>query len=68
MENRDTAQGRFDQLPDVLTPTEARSFLRKGRNKIYEMLEDGTIRSVRTGQRYLIPKAALRDYLGGNPE
>lgn len=54
---------RFDDLPDVLTPGEVQSFLRLGRNATYDLLKDGTLRSVRLGQKYLIPRQAVRDLL-----
>jgi excisionase family DNA binding protein len=54
---------RFDDLPEVMTPKEARVFLRLGRNAIYAALQGGKIRSVRVGQKFLIPKAALREFL-----
>ena len=41
------------------------NFLRIGRDAIYKALQDGTIRSVRLGQKFIIPKPALRDFLGG---
>jgi excisionase family DNA binding protein len=59
---------RFDDLPDVLTPREVQSFLRLGRNATYAALQDGTIRCVRVGQKFLVPKTALRDFLDGNVE
>jgi excisionase family DNA binding protein len=54
---------RFDDLPDVLTPAEVQSFLRLGRNATYDLLRAGTIRSVRLGQKYLIPLQAVRELL-----
>ena len=59
---------RYDDLPDVLTPKEAQAFLRLGRNAIYAALQDGKIRSVRVGQKFLIPKAALREFLDRDAE
>lgn len=59
---------RYDELPDVLTPRGAQAFLRLGRNAIYAALQDGRIRSVRLGQKFLIPKAALREFLGRDAE
>ena len=59
---------RYDDLPDVLTPKEARTFLRLGRNAIYAALQDGKIRSVRVGQKFLTPKAALREFLERDAE
>lgn len=58
----------YDQLPDVLTPKEAQAFLRLGRNATYAALQDGRIRSVRVGQKFLIPKAALREFLDRGAE
>ena len=59
---------RYDQLPDVLTPKEVQAFLRLGRNAIYAALQDGRIRSVRLGQKFLIPKAALREFVDRDAE
>jgi excisionase family DNA binding protein len=58
----------YDQLPDILTPKEAQAFLRLGRNAIYAALKGGKIRSVRVGQKFLIPKAALREFLDRDAE
>ena len=59
---------RYDKLPDVLTPKEAQAFLRLGRNATYTALQDGRIRSIRHGQKFLIPKAALREFLDRDAE
>ena len=59
---------RYDELPDVLTPREVQGFLRLGRNATYAALQDGRIRSVRLGQKFLIPKAALREFLDRDAE
>lgn len=63
----DTIQGRprFADLPDILTPTELRAFLPIGRNAVYDALRSGAIKSIRLGQKLLIPKAAVREFLGG---
>lgn len=54
----------YDELPEVLTPQLLMKYLPIGRNAIYEALKAKVIRSVRVGQRYLIPKDALREFLG----
>jgi excisionase family DNA binding protein len=59
---------RYEDLPDVLTPKEAQIFLRLGRNAVYAALQDGKIRSTRVGQKFLIPKTALRDFLDRGAE
>jgi excisionase family DNA binding protein len=58
----------FDELPDVLTPNDLIAFLPIGRNGVYEALKRHEIKSVRVGQKLLITKAALREFLGGNVE
>jgi excisionase family DNA binding protein len=59
---------RYDDLPEVLTPKEVQAFLRLGRNAIYAALQDGKIRSVRVGQKFLIPETALREFLDHDAE
>jgi hypothetical protein len=59
---------RFAELPDVLTPRDLIAFLPIGRNAVYDALRTRAIKSVRVGQKLLITKAALREFLGGNVE
>jgi excisionase family DNA binding protein len=59
---------RYDELPDVLTPKEVQAFLRLGRNAIYAALQDGRIRSVRHGQKFLVPKITVREFLDRDGE
>lgn len=58
----------YEDLPDVLTPREARAFLHPGRNAIYAALQDGRIRSIRYSQKFLACKATLREFLGRDAE
>lgn len=58
----------YDDLPDVLTAREVQAFLRIGRNAIYAALQDGRIRSIRHGQKFLVPKTALREFLNRDGE
>jgi excisionase family DNA binding protein len=51
---------KYDDLPELLTPDEARAFLGVGRWTIYEAIRTGRIRSVRFGRRIRVPCAALR--------
>lgn len=53
----------FEQIGDVLTVKELCAVLRIGRNKAYELLEQGAIFHIRVGRKYLIPKSALYTYL-----
>lgn len=58
----------FEDLPDVLTPRDFIAFLPIGRSSVYEALRTHAIKSTRIGQRLLITKAALREFLGGHVE
>jgi excisionase family DNA binding protein len=58
----------FAELPDVLTPQDLIAFLPIGRNAVYDALKTQKIKSVRVGQKFLITKSALREFLGGNVE
>jgi excisionase family DNA binding protein len=59
---------RFADLPDVLTPHDVIAFLPIGRNAVYDAIKRHTLKSIRVGQKILITKAALREFLGGNVE
>jgi hypothetical protein len=67
-ERRLATAARFAELPDVLTPNDLIAFLPIGRNAVYDALKRQTIKHVRVGQKLLITKAALREFLGGNVE
>lgn len=56
---------RLDELPDVLTAADVVAYLRGvfGRNAVYDLLNSQRIRNRRHGQKFLIPKTALRDFV-----
>ena len=59
---------RFADLPDILTPRDVITFLPIGRNAVYDAIKRQTLKSIRVGQKILITKAALREFLGGRVE
>jgi excisionase family DNA binding protein len=59
---------RFAELPEILTPKHLIDYLPLGRDAIYEALKSQTIRNVRVGQKFIITKDALREFLGGGVE
>jgi excisionase family DNA binding protein len=63
-----TMQRRFDELPELLTPQDLINYLPVGRDSVYHALKTGTIQNVRIGQKFIVTKAALRDFLGGSVE
>ena len=50
---------RYEDLPDLVTPEDARLFLQISRNTMYELLRTQAVRSVRFGRLIRIPKSAL---------
>ena len=56
-------QKTLDNYPDVLTPNDIMQILSIGRNKVYELLNDGTLKSIRIGRKHRIPKKILIEFL-----
>ncbi len=48
---------------DILLPQDLQSILHTGRNTVYKYLSDGTIRSIRIGNKYRIPKLYLLEFI-----
>ncbi len=53
----------LEQYDDVLTASDLARILSIGKNRIYEMLEKGTVKSIRIGNQWRIPKTAVIEYL-----
>lgn len=58
--------GHLEDYPDVLTSEQLRRFLNIGKDKTYELLKYGEIKSVKIGKIYRIPKQFLQKFLLGN--
>ena len=56
-----TRQTPFEELPELLRPTEVTCFLGLGRNAIYEAIKSGEIPHQRIGGILFIPKRALAE-------
>ena len=54
----------LNDLPEVLTPRDLIEYLPVGRDKVYQALRSQAIRNIRLGQKIIIPKSSLRDFLG----
>lgn len=48
---------------EIYTVLELSQVLRIGINAAYRLVQEGTIRSVRVGRIYRIPRSAVEDYL-----
>ena len=56
---------RLDELPEILTAADVVAYLRGifGRNAVYDLLNSQRIRNRRHGQKFLIPKIALQEFI-----
>ena len=48
---------------DILVPSDVQKILKTGRNTVYKYLSEGTIRSIRIGNKYRIPKLYLLEFI-----
>ena len=55
--------GSLKEYPDVLTPENLKEILHIGMNKVYELLQNGEIKSIRIGAKYRIPKEWICSFL-----
>ena len=53
----------LEDYDDVLLPKDLQKILHIGRSTVYKLLANGTIKSIRIGSTYRIPKAYLENYL-----
>lgn len=51
------------EYPDVISPEEIKEILRISTSGVYHLLQAGTIKSIRVGKRYIIPKQSIIDFL-----
>ncbi|MCD6401527.1 MAG: SPFH domain-containing protein [Anaerolineales bacterium] len=65
--NQKTPEGGSSNMgvPDVMTPSEAASFLRVSEEDVVAAIESGDIKARKLGKAYRISKKALEDFLSG---
>lgn len=56
----------FSGYPDVVNIEQLQEMLDIGRNKAYELVNNGNIKSIRIGKVYKIPKIYIVDYILAN--
>jgi excisionase family DNA binding protein len=66
--DRRLRQRRFADLPELCTPADLIAYLPVGRDAVYAALKSQKIRNIRVGQKIIVPKAAVREFLGGSIE
>ena len=53
----------FSSYPDVVSVKELQAMLHVGRNTAYSLLKGGSIKTLRFGRKYIIPKQNVIDFL-----
>ena len=53
----------LNDYSDILTVAEISETLYIGKNRVYELLENGSIKGFRIGRVWKVPKEALREYI-----
>ena len=53
----------FNQYQDIMSVYDVSEALYIGKNRVYELLENGAIKGFRIGRVWKIPKEALKEYI-----
>lgn len=53
----------FNQYPDIMTVLDVAESLFIGKNRVYELLEKGTLKGFRIGRVWKIPKKSVEEYV-----
>ena len=53
----------FTNYPDVVSINELMTMLNVGKNTAYSLLQNGTLKSIKIGKQYRIPKRFIMEYL-----
>ena len=53
----------LNDYSDILTVAEIAETLYIGKNRVYELLENGSIKGFRIGRVWKVPNEALREYI-----
>ena len=51
----------FSTYPDIVTVEQIMEMLNLGKTKVYNLLKDNSIRHLRVGNKYIIPKKSVID-------
>lgn len=63
VKNISIEQAMFTDYPDVVTVSEMTKMLRIGKNKAYELIKDKKVHSRFIGQKILITKASIINFI-----
>ena len=58
-----TLENTFTDYPDIVTTQDLMDMLHIARSKAYELIHDGSIKTMKIGRDHKIPKQSVIDYL-----
>ena len=53
----------FNEYGDIVSGDDVMKMLHIGRTAVYTLLQNGSIRSVKVGRKYIIPKQSVIDFV-----
>lgn len=53
----------FNEYGDIVSVDDVTKMLHIGRTAVYTLLQNGSIRSVKVGRKYIIPKQSVIDFV-----
>ncbi len=53
----------FKEYDDVVTVDDVMKMLHIGRNNVYKLLNDNSIKTVKVGKRFIIPKRSVIEFV-----
>lgn len=53
----------FKEYNDVVTVDDVMNMLHIGRNNVYKLLNDNSIKTVKVGKRFIIPKSSVIEFV-----
>ena len=53
----------FSEYDDVVTVDDVMNMLHIGRNNVYKLLNDNSIKTVKVGKRFIIPKRSVIEFV-----
>lgn len=53
----------FAEYGDIVSVDDIMKMLHIGRSAVYSLLQNGVIRTVRVGRKYIIPKQSVTDFI-----
>lgn len=61
--NIDNSTPMFTEYPDVVSVDELQEMLKVGRSIAYKLLKDNHIKTIRIGNKYIIPKKSVINFI-----